>query len=192
MRRDRELLKLSQEQRNELNQWAQPLSLPAGDVFRAKLILALAQGKCYSQIEVQFQTSRPTIARWKQRFEEAGIAGLDSRYKGTKPRVATAQVQANILRRTLKSPEDGSTHWTCRKMAKVAKVSKSTVQRVWALARLKPHRLERYMASDDADFENKAADIIALHLNPPQHAARLCGTWPAGGHRRYRWNRNSD
>jgi len=36
---------------------------------------------------------------------------------------------------------------------------------------LKPHRLERYMASDDPDFETKAADIIGLYLNPPDHAA---------------------
>jgi hypothetical protein len=26
------------------------------------------------------------------------------------------------------------------------------------------------MASDDPDFETKAADVIALYLNPPQHA----------------------
>jgi len=27
------------------------------------------------------------------------------------------------------------------------------------------------MASDDPDFEAKAADVIGLYLNPPQHAA---------------------
>lgn len=27
------------------------------------------------------------------------------------------------------------------------------------------------MASQDANFESKAADIIGLYLNPPQHAA---------------------
>ena len=32
------------------------------------------------------------------------------------------------------------------------------------------HRLERYMLSDDPDFEQKAADVIGLYLNPPQHA----------------------
>jgi hypothetical protein len=32
----------------------------------------------------------------------------------------------------------------------------------------------RYMASDDLDFETKAADIIGLYLNPPQHAAVFC------------------
>jgi hypothetical protein len=170
----RELLRLTDEQRSELTQWAQSRTLPAGDVFRAKLILALAQGKSYSRIAAQLQTSRPTIARWKERFEAAGIAGLDPQYKGTKPRVATPELQAKILRRTLKSPEDGSTHWTCRKMAKSAKVSKSTVQRIWAQARLKPHRLERYMASNDPDFEKKATEIIRLYLNPPHHAAVFC------------------
>jgi DNA-binding LacI/PurR family transcriptional regulator len=53
-------------------------------------------------------------------------------------------------------------------------VSKSTVQRVWTQAQLKPHRLDRYMASNDPEFESKAADIIGLYLNPPQHAAVFC------------------
>jgi hypothetical protein len=38
-------------------------------------------------------------------------------------------------------------------------VSKNTVQRVWTQLRLKPHRLDRYIASDDAALEQKAADI---------------------------------
>jgi hypothetical protein len=48
------------------------------------------------------------------------------------------------------------------------------VARVWRRAGLKPHRIERYMASDDPDFELKAADIIGLYVKPPQHAAVLC------------------
>ena len=49
-----------------------------------------------------------------------------------------------------------------------------TVARIWAKHGLKPHRLERYMASNDPDFETKAADVIGLYLNPPQHAAVFC------------------
>src|SRR5687767_4511155 len=30
------------------------------------------------------------------------------------------------------------------------------------------------MASDDPDFETKAADVIGLYMNPPQHAAVFC------------------
>ena len=36
---------------------------------------------------------------------------------------------------------------------------------------LQPHRFERYMQSDDPDFETKAADVIGLYVNPPDHAA---------------------
>jgi hypothetical protein len=71
-------------------------------------------------------------------------------------------------------PGDGSTHWSCRKLASELALSKSTVQRILAQAQLKPHRLERYMASNDPDFESKAADIIGLYLHPPQHAAVFC------------------
>lgn len=48
------------------------------------------------------------------------------------------------------------------------------VARIWAKHGLKLHRLERYMASDDPDFEAKAADVIGLYLNPPAHAAVFC------------------
>jgi transposase len=165
---------LTQEHREELARWAQSRTLPAGDVFRARLMLALADGKSWNQIEVELQTSRPTIARWKRRFEQQGMAGLDPRHKGSSPRMATASVQARVLRKTTQRPPDGSTHWTCRKMAAALGLSKSTVQRIWRQARLQPHRLDRYMASNDPQFEEKAADIIALYMKPPQHAAVFC------------------
>lgn len=165
---------LSQEHREDLVRWAQSRTLPAGDVFRARLILALADGKSWNQIQIELRTSRPTIARWKRRFEQQGLAGLDPRHKGSSPRTATPSVQARVLRKTTRRPDDGSTHWTCRKMAAALGLSKSTVQRIWRQARLKPHRLDRYMASNDPDFEEKAADIIALYMKPPQHAAVFC------------------
>jgi transposase len=59
-------------------------------------------------------------------------------------------------------------------MAAAQGLSKSTVQRIWRQARLKPHRLDRYMTSNDPEFERKAADIIGLYMKPPQHAAVFC------------------
>ena len=46
-----------------------------------------------------------------------------------------------------------------------------TVARAWVKHRLKPQRLDRYMATNDPNFEQKAADIIGLYLKPPAHAA---------------------
>ena len=171
---NRNLLDLSPEEKQDLERWAQSRTLPAGDVFRARLILALAAGQSYREIEQGMQTSAATIARWKTRFEQERLAGLDGRHKGSRPRTATAAVQARVVRRVQQKPNDGSTHWSCRKLAKVMGLSKSTVQRILTQARLKPHRLERYLASGDPDFETKAADVIGLYLNPPQHAAVFC------------------
>lgn len=165
---------LTEEEREELNRWSRSRTLPSRDVFVASLILALGEGKSYSVIEAELKTSRPTIARWKRRFEESGIEGLEPLHKGSKPRAATPAAQAKVLRKTGRKPEDGSTHWSCRKMAQATGISKSTIQRIWSRNRIQPHRLERYMASDDPDFEAKAAAIIGLYMEPPQHAAVFC------------------
>jgi transposase len=172
--RYRELLFLTAEQREELTRWSQSRTLPAGDVFRARLILALADGKTYHAIERDLHTTARTVSRWKQRFEEFGMAGLEAKHKGSKPRTATPPVQAKVCRKMQQKPQDGSTHWSVRKLASEMGVSKSSVHRILAQARLQPHRLERYRASNDPEFENKAADIIGLYLEPPQHAAVFC------------------
>jgi hypothetical protein len=168
------LRELTETEREELTRWSRSRTLAARDVFVASLILALAEGKSYTEIEGELKTSRPTIARWKARFEKNGMAGLDPQHKGSKPRTVTPAVQARVLRRTTQAPDDGSTHWSCRKLAGTMGLGKSTVQRIWTQARIGPHKLERYMASDDPQFEEKAADIIALYMDPPQHAAVFC------------------
>ena len=167
-------ISLSRYQRSELSSIVQSRSLPAGYVFRAKLILMLAEGASFNTIKRRLQTSAPTIIRWKQRFLEFGLEGLDTYHPGQKATVLTPTLRARILSATRKKPSDGSTHWSCRKLAAALGISKDAVHRVWQEAGLKPHRLERYLASDDPNFESKAADIIGLYLRPPQHAAVFC------------------
>jgi transposase len=167
-------LTLTDTQRAELKEISQSRSLPAGYVFRAKLILMLAEGLSFNTIKQRLQTTAPTIIRWKECFLAEGTDGLDTFHPGQKPTVLTPALRAKILAVTRKRPADGSTHWSCRKLAASLGVSKDSVHRVWKEAGLKPHRIERYMASNDPDFEAKAADIIGLYLNPPQHAAVFC------------------
>ena len=168
------MIELTSEEREELTKWSNSRTLPAGDVFKARLVLALADGLSYSRIEAELNTSRPTIARWKARFEEGRIAGLEGGHIGSRPRTVTPVVQARVLKKTQQKPHDGSTHWSCRTMAAATGLSSTTIHRIWSKTRLKPHRLDRYMASNDPAFEQKAADIIALYMNPPQHAAVFC------------------
>ena len=99
------------------------------------------------------------------------MAGLRAQYRGQPPTVRTPALEARVLAKTRQKPPDGSTHWTTRKLAKVLGISHMLVARIWRRAGLQPHRFERYMLSDDPQFEQKAADMIGLYLNPPQHAA---------------------
>ena len=73
-------------QRSELSSIAQSRTLPAGYVFRAKLILMLAEGASFNTIKRRLQTSAPTIVRWKQRFLESGLDGLDTYHPARRPR----------------------------------------------------------------------------------------------------------
>src|SRR5215469_1546353 len=108
-------ISLSRDQRSELDSIAQSRSLPAGYVFRAKLILMLAEGVSFSTIKRLLQTTAPTIIRWKQRFLEHGLDGLDTYHPGMKATVLTPALRARILSASRKKPNDGSTHWSCRK-----------------------------------------------------------------------------
>ena len=84
-------------------------------------------------------------------------------------------LEARILEWTLKrTPPDGATQWSTCRLGTQLKVSHMMVARVWAKLGLKPHRLDGYMASNDPQFEEKAADIIGLYINPPPHAAVFC------------------
>lgn len=167
-------IELSDSARRELEEIGRSQALPAGFVLRAKIVLLLAEGLSYEAIQSKLDTTAPTISRWKKRFLESGLDGFETQRPGQPPQKLTAKLRGKILEATRRPPRDGSTHWSCRKLASELGISKDLVHRVWREAGLKPHRLERYMASDDPDFESKAADIIGLYLNPPQHAAVFC------------------
>jgi transposase len=169
-----ERVHLNRRQREELSEIARSGSLPSGFVLRAKIVLLLADGLGYAAIKEKLDTTAPTISRWKTRFLDQGLDGLETHRPGQPPSKLTPKLRAKILSATRRKPRDGSTHWSCRKLAAALGVSKDLVHRVWREAGLKPHRLERYMASNDPDFERKAADIIGLYLDPPRHAAVFC------------------
>jgi len=167
-------LRLASRERKELRDRVRSRTLPAEDVRRARLILLLAQGKSYLTIRQLLGCNANYISRWKGRFEAERLAGLYSRHRGRAVEKRTPALEARILEWTRRPVPDGSTHWSSRKLAQHLGVSHMMVARVWQRAGLKPQRIERYMASDDPNFELKAADIIGLYVKPPQHAAVFC------------------
>lgn len=164
-------LSVTTDERTELERRTRSRKGRAETARRARVILMLADGASYATITAAVRCPPAYVARWKQRFEATRLPGLEARYRGQPARVRTPALEAKILAKTQTAPPDGSTHWSTRKLARVLGVSHVLVSRVWRRAGLQPHRLERYMLSDDPQFEEKTADVIGLYLNPPQHAA---------------------
>jgi transposase len=146
----------------------------AEEARRARCILLVANGVSWAQIRRQLDCSDSYVARWTGRFAAERLAGLYSRHRGQPATKLTPRLEARILEATRRGPGGGTTHWSSRRLGQHLGLSHMMVARVWAKHGLKPHRVERYMASTDPDFERKAADIIGLYLKPPQHAAVFC------------------
>jgi len=168
-----ETITLEASEREELMRWVRGQSRDAAQARRARLIVMVADGERYGVIRQKLGCDTNFIARWVGRFVAERLAGLYSRHSGRVAAPHSERQEARILRWTLqKKPAEGSTHWSGRKLAmQLGDVSHMTVARVWAKHGIRPHRLERYMSSNDVEFEAKAADVIGLYLNPPQHAA---------------------
>jgi transposase len=169
-----EVLHLTPTARGEIQSYLRKRNLPASVAQRMRIILLLDEGASYQEIQEQLGAFPSTISRWKRRYEKDGVLGLATIHPGQPPQKLTPQLRAKVLERTRQAPPDGSTHWSLRKMAAVMKVNKNLIARIWKEADLKPHRLDRYMASNDPQFEDKTAAIIGLYLNPPQNAAVFC------------------
>ena len=52
-------LRVNEDEHEELQRMSVLRSLPAGDVFRARLILMLADGRSYSEIQKRLSTTAP-------------------------------------------------------------------------------------------------------------------------------------
>lgn len=165
---------LTGEERTELQGYVRTGSGRADLARRARALLLLADGHSYAEITGATGWSSATIAKWKARFVADRLAGLWGRHRGSKATVLTPALEARVLAWTRKAPPHGATHWSTRTLAARLQLSHTMVARIWQRAGLQPHRLERYMRSTDPDFETKAADVIGLYLQPPQHAVVFC------------------
>lgn len=167
-------LELASDERAELEAMSRSRTIAAGLAQRARIILEIAADEPYAMLSARLEVSTTTLTRWRKRFEHRRVAGLyDAPRSGRGDRLSPV-LEARVLALTQKPPPKPFTHWTTRRLAARLGISHMTVARVWQRAGLKPHRLERYVASPDPDFEQKAADIIGLYLNPPAHAVVFC------------------
>jgi transposase len=81
------LLDLTTAQRRELEARARRYTSSYRDVIRAKIVLMAASGLDNEEIAARLDTSRVIVSKWRKRFFEDGLAGLEERPRGGRPRV---------------------------------------------------------------------------------------------------------
>src|SRR5512141_3239410 len=103
---------LNDEQRGVLGPWARARSLPLRQVERAKVVLRAAAGKQDIEIAQELGISNQKAARWRKRFLQAGLGGLerDAPRSGRTPTITAALAQ-EVIRKTTQETPPNATQW---------------------------------------------------------------------------------
>lgn len=161
------------EQLEVLQTWARSRVLPQRQVLRAKIVLSAREGLANEVIATRLGCSKPTVLKWRARFEADGVDGLEEA-GGRGPGFLYGQdLVDKVITTALQEPPAGATHWSTRTLAEHLDVSHMTVHRIWREAGLKPHRSRGFKFSNDPELEAKVNDVVGLYLNPPEKAVVL-------------------
>jgi transposase len=139
---------------------------------RARIVLLAADGMQNKAIAQQLGVGRVQVARWRERYAESRLAGIERDLpRGAPP--AKVDV-ARLVELTTQTKPEAATHWSTRTMAAELGVSAASVSRHWRANGLKPHIVRGFKVSRDPKFVEKLEDIVGLYMSPPEHALVLC------------------
>jgi transposase len=78
-------LRLRKGDREQLEAMVRKRTLAQRLVFRAQILLYCADGRPHRQIKRQLHTSVDTVVRWRGRYEQEGLDGLQDRPRSGRP-----------------------------------------------------------------------------------------------------------
>ena len=168
-------LLLTVEQRTELERQSRATALPARQVFRARLLLGLAEGLTNAQVAAQLSTREATVSKWRGRFVRQGLSGLQDAPRSGRPPRYSGEDTERLLAQLDQAPPPGYSRWTGALLAQaLGDLSERQVLRVLAANGLNLRRSHSWCVSTDPEFTAKAADLVGLYLAPPENAVVLC------------------
>jgi transposase len=166
-------LAVTPQQRQVLETWTRSRVLPHRLVQRAQLVLLASEGVANETIARRLGVSRAKVARWRRRFEEAGVNGLEeARGRGRRATYGRAFVE-EVVSTPLRPPPDGTTHWSSRTLAAQLGVSHATVHRIWHDMGLQPHLTRTFTYRRDPLLAEKVSEVVGRYMNPPENAIVL-------------------
>src|SRR6476620_6986308 len=108
---------------------------PQKHVWRARIVLATADGLGTVAIMRRTGKSKPCVWRWQERYVAEGVEGLlRDKTRPSRKKPLTAELKLKVLIKTANETPANATHWSVRTMAKEIGISHTSVQRIWAEA----------------------------------------------------------
>jgi transposase len=163
---------LTDEERAELAKLVRSKLTSVRLMQRARIVLLAADGLQNKDIAQQLGVGRVQVSRWRERYTQAGLAGIERDLPRGAPPVKVDV--ARLVELTTQSKPTVTTHWSTRTMAVELGVSAASVSRHWRANGLKPHIVRGFKVSRDPRFVEKLEDIVGLYMSPPEHALVLC------------------
>ncbi|MFS8981638.1 IS630 family transposase [Cupriavidus necator] len=163
---------LTDEERTKLTRLVRSKLTSVRLAQRARIVLLAANGMQNKDIAEQLRVGRVQVSRWRERYAQSGLAGIERDLPRGAPPVKVDT--ARLVELTTQAKPVAATHWSTRKMAAELGVSASTIMRHWHAHGLKPHIVRGFKVSRDPKFVEKLEDIVGLYMSPPEHALVLC------------------
>lgn len=128
------------------------------------------EGRSVREIARDLKIRPNTAIEWRHRFEKGGIQALHDRPRSGKPPHYGAEFRNQVLDLLEQPAPSGQATWHGRAVADRLKSSPHAVWRVLRKEGIFLSRHRTWCVSTDPEFSAKAADIVALYLNPPENA----------------------
>ena len=170
---------LSDKERKEFHRLCRSGTTPARMKERLSIVLFADEGLTNGEIAQQMPISAHKAARWRNRFAEQGLSGIEKDLPrggnhGGANSVEQAALRQRIIEATINEKPEGATHWSTRTLAKALGTNYAMVRRVWNQCGFKPHLIKQFKISNDPRFQEKLEDVVGLYLNPPENAVVFC------------------
>jgi len=165
---------LSESERFHLKNWLSQPKTRSRYAERARIILWAAEGLSNAKIAERLDTRQARVSKWRTRFDQERLAGLADDFRPGKAPVYDERSRQRLLAQLDQRPPAGFSTWTGPLLATA--LGDVSVHQVWRELRALGISLARrrsWCLSTDPEFAQKAADIIGLYLDPPDHAVIL-------------------
>jgi transposase len=169
-------LVLSDEERETLARWSRRAKSSQALALRCRIVLGCAEDgglRSNQDVAAQLGIWPQTVTKWRRRFLQRRLEGLVDEPRPGAPRKITDEQVEEVIVATLEATPADATHWSRASMAAQSGLSKSTIGRVWKAFGLKPHLVDTFKLSTDAQFIDKVRDVVGLYLDPPEKAMVL-------------------